>query len=62
MKDRDLLRAAGEHVGRLAEEERTQIELRTRGRRVSNSHWERYSKLARMSREILELANSVTDY
>jgi hypothetical protein len=51
--DYDLLRRAGEHLGTLAERAREQHDLVTRH---SPKLWDRYARLSRLSREVLEVA------
>lgn len=56
--DRQLLRAAGEHLGTLAEQARENLEIQTRnGRKSPSLQYARWSKLSRLAREILEVAN-----
>lgn len=58
--DKDLLRAAGEHLGTLAERAKEQMELHERTSMWNNSAfardaYHRYARLSRLSREVLEL-------
>lgn len=59
--NRELLRQAGEHLGTLAERAREQYETRLSpgfSRGASMSLYNRMSKLQRLSREVLEIANA----
>lgn len=51
----ELLRSAGEYLGTLAERTREAMEME--GRRPSSRSFDRYARLARLSREVLEIAN-----
>jgi uncharacterized protein YifE (UPF0438 family) len=58
--DRELLRLAGEHLGMLAEQQKEVYDFYTGNRRAGTTRkqfWDRYAKLARLSKEILELAS-----
>jgi hypothetical protein len=59
--DRDLLRQSGEHLGTLAERAKERLDLNVRFARRRNPSskraYEQYAKLARLSREVLEIAN-----
>lgn len=56
--DRQLLRAAGEHLGTLAEQSRESLELiASDGRKPPSLWFARWSKLSRLAREVLEVAN-----
>lgn len=55
--NRELLRAAGEHLGALAEEAKTRMELGTTStRRCDPKKWDRYAFLYRLSKDVLSLA------
>lgn len=56
-KDRDLLRRAGEHIGTLAERTREKSWLAFSDQRRRRTLHERYARLTRLSREVLEVAN-----
>ena len=60
MKNRDLLRSAGEHVGTLAEEAKIVYEryASQRGARITaGKFYNRYVKLLKLSKDVLEIAN-----
>lgn len=56
LPDRELLRAAGEHLGALAEQAKELMELAP-FKLGHHKRYDRYAKLARVSREVLEIAN-----
>lgn len=58
-KDRELLRAAGEHLGTLAEREYERWQLCGPWKdRRAKEYWNRYAKLHLLSRQVLEIANA----
>lgn len=56
--NRELLRLAGEHLGTLAEREHEAYCMDVPHRAVSNRIYQRYARLLRLSREVLEIANA----
>jgi hypothetical protein len=56
--NRDLLRAAGEHLGALAQRQREACDVEPYRRAGWQKEWDRYAKLERLSREVLEVANA----
>jgi hypothetical protein len=63
--DRDLLRRAGEHLGTLAEQAREKYLINERDAmrkagfgQLAADAWKRITKLERLSREVLEIANA----
>ena len=55
--DRVLLREAGEHLGALAEQAKETYDMSTSASGVKIRQWDRYAKLSRVAREVLEIAN-----
>lgn len=55
--DRELLRRAGEHIGTLAERTHERYVLMYTRDITRNKEYERYARLSRLSREVLEIAN-----
>lgn len=57
--DREMLRSAGEHLGMLAEQAKDSYELVASGGqwgRARREAYARFTKLSRLSREVLEVA------
>jgi len=57
-KDRALLRAAGEHLGTLAEREYERLTWTFSDHAKRRRCHERYAKLHRLSRELMEIAHA----
>jgi hypothetical protein len=58
--DRLLLRQAGEHLGTLAERQKESFDFYEGNHRAGwtrKQFWNRYAKLARLSKDVLEIAN-----
>lgn len=55
-KDRDLLRAAGEHLGALAEQAKERVDLDW-GRWGHQRRFDDYQRLAKASQAVLQIAN-----
>ncbi len=60
LRDRNLLRSAGEHLGTLAEDAKFTYD-RYHGQRgagrAAAKFWDRYARLAKLSKAVLEIAN-----
>jgi hypothetical protein len=61
--DRALLRQAGEHLGTLAEQQKESFDFYAGNHQAGwtreqfTRRWKRYTKLARLSKEVLEVAH-----
>lgn len=56
--NRELLRSAGEHLGTLAEQAHEQLSWTFSDHKKRVTYHDKYARLSRLSRELLEIANA----